>query len=148
LAGSASHDANSNLVVAPFAFKELGNDVLPQRFEGLRIPEELSHSDQEILKKQRGLFRLVAQSLDILLDRVDPENLHAALNAPGDGALFVLAKIVAGLAPKDSGNLGKVNSDLTADAVRLAIERPYVNGVFHQLGRHVFDRQYLIDQTG
>src|SRR5260370_42571651 len=120
--GGASDNADPNLAICVLAFKQFRNHLTPERLEGLPIAKELRNADQQVLEKLVGFFRLALQDLDILPDVRNLQGLHAALQAPRERALFVLAEIVTGPAPEQAMDLATVCTYLLADTVWLAVE--------------------------
>src|SRR5689334_25428308 len=66
--------------------------------------KELGDADQQIAEQQIELVRLVAQAFDVFGHIVDLQYLHAPLDAPHQGVLFVLAEIVAEPGPQQCAN--------------------------------------------
>src|SRR5260370_42293102 len=105
--GCAPHNAYPNLAVCALAFKQFRNHPTAQRLECLGVAKELGHADQQILEKLIGFFRLALQDLDVLFDGLNLQGFHAALQAPCERALFLLAEIAPSPPPDPTMDLSK-----------------------------------------
>src|SRR5260370_32440169 len=110
--GCAPHNACPNLAVCALAFKQFRNHPTAERLECLGVAKELGHADQQILEKPIAFLRLALQDLDVLFDGLNLQGFHAALQAPCEPALFVLAEIVPSPPPEQTIDLFKVRAYL------------------------------------
>jgi hypothetical protein len=71
-----------------------------QRLPCLGVAQEAGDGDHQVAGERGRLGRLGAQELDIILERIDPSQSHAPVDAPGERAALVLAEIAAFARPK------------------------------------------------
>ena len=115
--GRAAGDAHAHLVVGALVREQLGDDRPRQGREGLRVAEEVRHSDEQVLEEKLEFVGVLPEALDVGSHGVELQRLHAALQAAVDRALLVLAKVMAGLAPEQPIDRGQVLAHLLAEAV-------------------------------
>jgi len=68
---------------------EIGNHLLRQQLEGLRVAEEAGNVDQQVLGKELELTRILPQHVKIPADVIDSGQRHAALDPAQQCALLV-----------------------------------------------------------
>ena len=130
--------------------QQFRHDLAFQRGEGLRVAEELGDADQQVAEQQIELVGLLAQALDVIGHIIDLQHLHAALDAPDQGVLLVLAKIVAEPGAQQGADPRQMLRCVATRAVRRlpVVDAAEVLRVRDQPRRHLLDRQHLVDETG
>jgi hypothetical protein len=73
----------------------LGQDLTPEVVEQLRVTEEVRHLDQEAADQPLVLFRVAAEVLTVLLNRVLAGVGHAALETTANGRLAIPPEVDA-----------------------------------------------------
>ena len=88
--------------------------------------------------------------MNILIDGINLQCFHAALQTPYGRIPFVLTKIVTGPAPEQGIDLTKARAYLLLNAARLAVavDRTQVSGILQEFRRHLLHGQYMVHQTG
>ena len=132
-----------------FAFKQFGNNLLFERFEGLWIAEKVGDTNQQVAKKGLHFNGRLLQVAHIVVHPLDLMNRHAALNAAVDGVGLVLREVVARLGPQQDKNL----VERTFGFGGLPQSRPkrmaeYLGHISNQLRCHFSRWQLVIHQTG
>ena len=148
LAGGATGNPNPQGVVI-VALAQQRRNKQRQGVEGRSIAEEPRDPDQHLAKQKFGFFGPFAQQVDIGLDALGMEHLHASLHAPHDGVGFVLAEITPKPAAEHRAYRSQMVADVPADAVR-ALGRvcfAAIAPVLDQDGRHPLNRQDVIDEA-
>ena len=149
LAGGTAGRPDADHRTCRLTLKNSGHDLLLEGLEGLRIPEEIGHADQQIAKQRLDLRRVLLQIIDIHLHRFYLKNGHAAGNAAVDGIELVLGKVVTGLTAQQ-------DKDLPQGVLGLECRgggrpgRP-AEGLGHigdELGGHLGRWKFVVDQTG
>ena len=84
-----------------------------KRLPCLRVAQKAGDADHQVLDQRRRLGWLGTQEPDILLQRVDPFQPHAPVDAPGERAALVVAEIAAFARPEQGD-----------DRIELATARP------------------------
>ncbi len=148
-AGGATRDPDPHTCARELVGKEPGNDLFPERFEGLRVAEEIGDADQKFPKKGLHFQRVFPHVTYIIFDTVDLGNGHAPLDAAADGGLFVLGKIMARLGAQQNEHLLQVVNGTGrwgGDGFR-----PLAKGVLpvgDQLLRHLVRRKDIVHLAG
>ena len=93
LAGGAAGRPEAQLVAALAGLADdIGQDLVAQVVEQLRVAEEVGHLDQEAADQALVLLRVALEVGGVLLDRVLAGVGHAALQAAPDRRLAVAEK--------------------------------------------------------
>ena len=140
---------DANHAARRMVVEDLRDHLLFERLEGLRIAEETGHPDQQVAKQGVHLGWRLLQIPDVVFDRFDLVQRHAAHDAAVDGVRLVLGKIVPGLrAQQDEDLLQRVlvARCLLGDQRGMLAEG--VRDVGDQLRGHRRRRQFPIDQAG
>ena len=119
-----------------------------ERPKCLRVAEEAGDADQKVAKEGLHIGWVLLQVSDILFQPLDLVHRHAPFDAPDDGALFVLRKIVTGLSAQQQEDLFQRVFGLGGrrrDRKRRFSER--VRDVGDELGRHLGRRQHIVHQA-
>ncbi len=99
LAGAASGDPYPDGLIGAVATDQIGNDLIRQDVEHLRVAEEAGDMNQQILGQKLELAGITSQKLDVAIHATCPDrhHRHASLDAPLQCAGFVEPEVVAGL---------------------------------------------------
>src|SRR5208283_4632532 len=73
---------------------QVGNDRLRQRLESGRIAKEAGHMDQQVLRQQLEFRAILAQSLEVVVNRPDPCKGHPAPDAAQQCGFLVVGEIL------------------------------------------------------
>ena len=90
---------------------------------GFRVPEKTGDPDHQVPEKQVDLGRVFLEIKDVIRQRLYLMNRQATFNATGNGARFVMGKIVAGGAADQRENF------LYLILNRRFFERDFIKGI-------------------
>ena len=86
---------------------EIGDHLLRQQLEGLRVAEEAGDVDQQVLGEKIELTRILPQHVEIPTDVIDSGQRHAPLDPAQQCARLVEREIVRGLRAQKIDDLGQ-----------------------------------------
>nr|WP_255604410.1 hypothetical protein [Oscillochloris sp. ZM17-4] len=118
--------------------------------EGLRVAEEASDADQQVVEERLNLGRLLLHIGQVVADPLDLVDGHAPLDPADERALLVLREVVAGLgAQRDTDLLDRIDGLGGGGGCR--VRRPQAEDVARigdELRRHGRRLQHIVDHTG
>ena len=131
------------------AFEQLGDYLVGQDLEHLRIAEEASHADQHVLEQRIHLARCLLEKMDVILDPLDLVDGHAPFDAAADRAWLVFREVVAGPRPQQ-------DEDLLHRGLQFGRHQgpgPWklaesVRGIGNEPGGHLGRRQLVVHHAG
>ncbi len=107
--------------------------------------------DQQILDELAGFFQVALQQIQIVGELVDVRDAHPAMDAPGQGVVLILAKIVTcarvqqGEHILDAGALG-IRGEILCQLRSRGVDVRMPGIAYQRLG-HVLGREHEIDRT-
>lgn len=148
-AGRATGRPDAHGSAIGLAEEELGNDLLFQNLGSLGVAKKAGDANQQVAKQRIDLGGRLLQVADVGLNGFQLVHGDAPLDAPVNGAGFVLRKVVPGLGAQQhkdlpQGILGPGTGGLIG-ACNLAED---VGGIGHQLRGHLGRWQLVVNQAG
>ena len=129
-------------------FEQFWDHFLPQDFESLLVPEEVSDPYEQVFKQVARFARLLLHITNVVREFGDAVYRHPSFNTAKHGVLLVMGEIVSRLRPDDYeyllqmiGFLGGYLSGFTR------YFEDGVSGVRNELLRQLFDRQDIVGQS-
>ena len=104
-AGRAARDPDPHAVAGVLALEQARDDLFLEYLERVGIPEKARDVDQQVAKQGRYLARVALEPLDVVIDRVDTQHVHPAVDPAQKGILLVAAEIVAEPIEQDGADL-------------------------------------------
>jgi hypothetical protein len=150
LARAAAGDPDSQGTIERLAEHEIGNDLVSEERENLRIAEKARDIDEQVLGEEVELVRVVAQKLEIAIHvvGVDRRHRHPSFDAALQRAGLVEREIMGGLRAQ------KID-DLAQPVLWLILGKRSVSGArddppteFDERFRDFRDREHEVDRAG
>ena len=101
--GGAAHGPHAHAIAGAFALKQLGYDLLRQHRPRCGVAEELGDMDEHVVVEGVDLGAVLAQAEEVIGQRLQVEQLHAAGDAAQEGRFLIAAKVV----PRAHAQLGQ-----------------------------------------
>jgi hypothetical protein len=95
--GAAAGHPDPQRPVRRLPADEIGDHLLLQQLEGLRVTEEAGHVDQQVLGEKIELTGILPQHVEIPTDVIDSGQRHPPLDPAQQGAGLIEYEIVRGL---------------------------------------------------
>ena len=108
LAGAAAGNPDPQRPIRRMPADEIGDHLLRQQLEGLRVAEEAGDVDQQILGEELELSRILPQQVEIPATVVDAGQRHAPLDPAQQCARLIERKIVRGLSAQKIEDFGQL----------------------------------------
>lgn len=140
LARRTTRHPDPDLVVSTLAGQQSGNDQALERLESIEVAEKVGHPNQDLAEQEAAFAGLFLQMLDIGRNIADLQYLHAALDTPGQRAVFVLADVVMNAVAHHRGDGLQVFHRLGARPVAILESGDFdqMRPARDQARRHVF----------
>src|SRR5262245_7003352 len=95
LSRGAAWNPDAKRTVLALVFQNYRQALLPERFEGFRVPEKIGDADEQFFEQQIQFVGVLLEELDVLPDMADLMNVHTALDAPEDRITLVEREVVS-----------------------------------------------------
>src|SRR5262249_6956582 len=105
LARGAAGDPDADRRLGGTPPRDLGKDLFLEGFEQLGVAEELGDADEEVLVKLLLLQGIIAQKVEVVLDRLEALEGDAPLDAAADGGPLVVREIDRGVCAQQVDDL-------------------------------------------
>ena len=104
LAGGAARHPDAHAVVLARGREELRQHLQAEVLEGRRVAEERGDADEQVLGEKLGLLRVLAEEVEVLVERGRAAELDPVAQTAQHRATLVVAEVVARLALEDGAD--------------------------------------------